>query len=601
MPYDLLIPGTTTNAVNTIRLWRARKVNTAISNNSSQGKYVNELTAGNNAEQITKQLYPADNFDEGKLLRLSQQYFLVSASLQSIITDYLAEYGSLAGFEDKVAIHINDTHPALSIPELMRILMDVYSYSWDNAWATVVKAVSYTNHTVLPEALECWREDLFAMKLPRIYNIVSEINRRFTADLWNLYPGDWDRISRMSIIAYNQVRMANLSVVGSNTVNGVSKLHSDILKKTIFHDFYKMTPWKFTNVTNGVVHRRWLNNSNPRLADFFDELIGDAYREDASHLIELERFKDDKAVLKRINDIKHFNKETFSYFAFNRTGIRLDPDSVFDVQIKRMHEYKRQLLNVLKIIAFYNEICENPSANIPKQTFIFGCKAAPGYAMAKKIIKLIWFLSKELESNPLTKDRLKVVFMEEYNVSLAEVLIPSANISEQISLAGKEASGTGCMKLMMNGAITMGTLDGANVEILDAVGKDNMYVFGMNTGEVDELWRSGYNSRSFYLGSPVLKGVIDRLYHPIGGQDFSHIAEYLINSNYGVADPFMCLADFESYMQVYKGALVDFENTEKWSRMSLINTAKSGVFASDNSINKYASDIWHISPINKNV
>ena len=601
VPYDLLIPGTTTNAVNTIRLWRARKAYSPISNNTTQGNYVNELTKGNNAEEITKQLYPADNYDEGKLLRLSQQYFLVSASLQSIITDYLAEYGSLQGFEDKVAIHINDTHPALSIPELMRILMDVYSYSWEDAWAKVVKCVSYTNHTVLPEALECWREDLFSMKLPRIYDIVCEINRRFTTDLWNLYPGDWDRISRMSIIAFNQVRMANLSVVGSNTVNGVSALHSDILKKTIFHDFYKMTPWKFTNVTNGVVHRRWLNNSNPRLAEFFDELIGEEFREDARHLIELEKYKEDKAVLKRIWDIKHFNKETFSYFTFNRTGIRLDPDSIFDVQIKRMHEYKRQLLNVLKIIALYNEILDNPNADIPKQTFIFGCKAAPGYAMAKKIIKLIWFLAHELESNPLTKDRIKVVFMEEYNVSLAEVLIPSANISEQISLAGKEASGTGCMKLMMNGAVTMGTLDGANVEILEAVGKENMYVFGLNTGEVDELWRSGYNSRSYYHNSPVLRGVIDRLYYPIGGQDFSHIADYLINGNYGVADPFMCLADFDSYMQVYRGALKDYETCEKWSRMSLINTAKSGIFASDNSINKYAAEIWHILPINKNI
>ena len=599
VPYDLLIPGTTTNAVNTIRLWRARQVYSYMDNATSQNNYVMNMTGVNNAEQITKQLYPADNYDEGKLLRLTQQYFLVSASLQSIISDYFADHGSLHGFDDKVSIHINDTHPALAIPELMRILMDVYSYSWDDAWAVVVKTISYTNHTVLPEALECWRVDLFSVKLPRIFMIVNEINRRFTADLWNMYPGDWDRISRMSIVAYNQVRMANLSIVGSHTVNGVSALHSDILKKTIFHDFYKMTPWKFTNVTNGVVHRRWLNYSNPGLAGMLDELIGPEFREDASNLIKLEAFKDDPAVLSRILDIKHRNKEFFSYYCYNKTGKRIDPDSIFDVQIKRMHEYKRQLLNVLKIIALYNEIVENPNANIPKQTFIFGCKAAPGYVMAKKIIKLIWFLAKELERNPLTKDRLKIIFMEEYNVSLAEVLIPSADISEQISLAGKEASGTGCMKLMMNGAVTMGTLDGANVEILDAVGRDNIYIFGMNTHEVDELWRNGYNAREYYHASPVLKKVIDRLYQPIGGQNFSHIADYLINPGYGVADPFMCLADFDSYMYQYRLAIKDYENKELWARKSLMNTATSGVFASDNSIRKYANEIWHISPINK--
>ena len=594
-----MIPGTTTDSVNYIRLWRARETTPSISTFSTQSNYVKKLSDSIMAESITKQLYPPDNYDEGKLLRLTQQYFLVSASLQSIINDYLSEHGSLRGFEDKVAIHINDTHPALCIPELMRILMDVYSYSWDDAWAIVCKTVSYTNHTVLPEALECWRVDLFSMKLPRIFMIVNEINRRFTADLWKLYPGDWDRISRMSIVAYNQVRMANLSIVGSHTVNGVSKLHSDILKKTIFKDFYKMTPWKFTNVTNGVVHRRWLNNSNPALASLLDDLIGSEFREDASHLIKLVDYKDDIAVLDKIKDIKHHNKEHFAYYAYNRTGKRIDTNSVFDVQIKRMHEYKRQLLNVLKIIALYNEIIDNPNCNIPPQTFIFGCKAAPGYVMAKKIIKLIWFLAKELESNPLTRDRLKIVFMEEYNVSVAENLIPSADISEQISLAGKEASGTGCMKLMMNGAITMGTLDGANVEILEACGKDNIYIFGLNTNEAEELWRNGYIARDYCHRSERLRRVIDRFYSPIGGQNFSHIADYLIGGGYGVADPYMCLADFDAYYNTYRRALGDYADTQRWSRMSLMNTATSGVFASDNSINKYADEIWHATPINK--
>ena len=599
VPYDLLIPGTETNAVNTIRLWRAKPVRDAVSSKTSQSNYVMRIAKENMAEEITKQLYPNDNYDEGKLLRLSQQYFLVSASLQSIISDYLAEYGSLAGFENKVAIHINDTHPALTIPELMRILMDVYSYSWDDAWSVVVKCVSYTNHTVLPEALECWRVDLFSVKLPRIYMIIEEINRRFTADLWNLYPGDWDRISRMSIIAYNQVRMANLSVVGAHTVNGVSALHSEILKKTVFHDFYKMTPWKFTNVTNGVFHRRWLNNSNSRLSTFLDEVIGSQFREDPSQLSQLLKYKEDASVLAEIKNIKSYNKDSFAYYVFNKTGTRIDSQSIFDVQIKRMHEYKRQLLNVLKIIALYNDILDEPTKERQPLTFIFGCKAAPGYAMAKKIIKLIWFLSRELEANPITRDKLRVLFMEEYNVSLAEVLIPSADISEQISLAGKEASGTGCMKLMMNGAPTLGTLDGANVEIMEAVGADNIYIFGLNTGEVDDLWRNGYVSSNFYHSSPRLKRVIDRLYQPIGGEDFSHIADYLIGGGQGIADPFMCLADFDSYMYTYSRILEDYKNAETWSRKSLVNTASSGIFASDNSITKYADNIWHISPINK--
>ncbi len=600
VPYDLLIPGTTTNAVNTIRLWRSRPVNPGVVGyNASQSSYVKSLSDSSNAEVITKQLYPKDDYDEGKLLRLTQQYFLVSASLHSIISDYFADHGSLAGFENNVAIHINDPHPALCIPELMRILMDVYSYNWDDAWSVVVKTVSYTNHTVLPEALECWRVDLFSMKLPRIFTIVNEINRRFTADLWNLYPGDWDRISRMAIVAYNQVRMANLSVVGSHTVNGVSKLHSDILKKTIFHDFYKMTPWKFTNVTNGVVHRRWLNTANPALSRLLDELIGPEFRDDASNLSKLIEYQNDSSVLESIGKIKHRNKELFAYYAYNKCGKRIDPDSIFDVQIKRMHEYRRQLLNVLKIISLYNEIIENPNADIPPQTFIFGCKAAPGYVMAKKLIKLIWFLSEELERNPLTRDRLKIVFMEEYNVSLAEILIPAADISEQISLAGKEASGTGCMKLMMNGALTVGTLDGANVEILEAVGKDNIFIFGLNTHEVDELWRSGYTARDYYHSSKELKRVVDRFNSPIADQDFSHISDYLINGGYGVADPFMCLADFDSYLSIYKSALTNYKNREDWCRKSLINTAQSGTFASDNSINNYAKNIWHAAPVYK--
>jgi len=599
VPYDLLIPGVGANAVNTIRLWRARPILNGVDRLSSQSDYLRNISRASDAEMITKQLYPPDNHDEGKLLRLSQQYLLVSATLQSIISDYLAEVGSLKGFCERIAIHINDTHPAICIPELMRILMDIYSYSWDDAWETVVKTISYTNHTVLPEALECWSVDLFAFKLPRIYSIINEINKRFTADLWNMYPGDWDRISRMSIIAYNQIRMANLSVVGSNRVNGVSALHSDILKRSVFHDFYKLTPWKFINVTNGISHRRWLCYSNPSLTNLICDLCGRSPKTDISALSELMKYKDDTVVLEKLGQIKRDNKARLSDYLNKKCGYPINPDSLFDVQIKRMHEYKRQLLNALKIISVYNDILEDSTKHTIPQTFIFGCKAAPGYVMAKQLIKLIWYLSKEINNNPKTKDLINVFFVDDYNVSVAEKLIPAAEVSEQISLAGKEASGTGCMKLMMNGALTLGTMDGANVEIVEACSNECAYIFGMDSRAVEEEWKNSYNSRKYYQGSERLKRAVDRLYKPIGGQDFSHIGEYLLSSEYGIADPFMCLADFDSYVGTYDRLISDYEKTNDWNRKSLINIATSHIFSSDVSIKKYADEIWKISPVYK--
>lgn len=599
VPYDVMIVGTTTDAVNTIRLWRAKEPMSVSASYGTQSSFLKSLEDRSKVSEITRQLYPPDHHDEGKLLRLTQQYFLVSASLQSIIRDYFASHGSLDGFSNKIAIHINDTHPALCIPELMRIFMDVYSYSWDDAWNIVVKTVSYTNHTVLPEALETWRIDLFRMKLPRIFTIVSEINRRFCANLWELYPGDWDRISRMSIVAYGQVRMANLSVVASHTVNGVSALHSDILKKTVFHDFYKMTPWKFTNVTNGVVHRRWLSYSNPELCKLLSSTIGDDYREHPLALYEFEKYLDEQSVLDELARIKLSNKERFAKFAKDKTGITIDPNSVFDVQIKRLHEYKRQLLNLLRIMSIYDDLCNGRAVDIQPQTFIFGAKAAPGYHMAKRIIKLAYFLSKELEKDPRTKDTIRILFMEDYNVSMAEVLIPSAEISEQISLAGKEASGTGNMKLMMNGALTLGTLDGANVEILEAVGDHNIYIFGMNNHEVEELWRNGYDARDFYHRSEKLRSVVDRFHSPIGGQDFSWMLNYLLYGTSGVADPYMCLADFDSYCFTHAKMLEDYRDQSAWQKRSLVNIARSGVFAADVSISKYANDIWHMKPVGR--
>ncbi len=599
VPFDMMISGADSKAVNILRLWKACDTKNFNMDLFSQGQYYKAMEEGTNAEIISKVLYPSDNHTEGKFLRLTQQYFLVSASLQSIISDHLASYGSLDNFAEKAAIHINDTHPAMVIPELMRILIDTYSYGWDEAWRIVTATVSYTNHTVMPEALETWNEDLFKLKLPRIYSIICEINRRLCSNLWTSYPGDWDRISRMAVVGYGQIRMANLSVIGSNKVNGVSKLHSDILKKTIFHDFYKYTPQKFTNVTNGIAHRRWLCYSNPQLTALIDECIGDSWHKHPENLADFSRFANDSSVLDRIGSIKRANKANFAIYAEKRSGVKLDPDSVFDVQIKRMHEYKRQLLNTLRIISLYVRLKEDPNLDITPQTFIFGAKAAPGYYMAKSIIKLICYLSAEIEKDPIMRQKLRVVFMEDYNVSLAEVLIPAADISEQISLAGKEASGTGCMKLMANGALTIGTLDGANVEIFEQVGDENMYIFGLTTEEVDDLWKRGYNAMQYYMQSERIKSAVDALDVGFNGRSFSDMKQYLINPSYshGIADPYMCLADFDSYVNTYEAMLRDYSNREKWNRMSFMNTAKSGFFSADRAIREYADNIWHIRSI----
>ncbi len=597
LPYDLLISGYDSKAVNNLRLWKAVDTTSFNMNLISQGEYVRAMQETSNAEIISKVLYPSDAHDEGKLLRLSQQYFLVSASLQSIISDHLAAYGSLGNLADKIAIHINDTHPALVVPELMRILIDVYSYSWDEAWSTVTRVVSYTNHTVLPEALETWNVDLFRLKLPRIYMIVEEINRRLCTDLWNMYPGDWDRISRMSVVAYSQIRMANLSVIASHTVNGVSALHSDILKKTVFHDFYKAYPQKFTNVTNGIAHRRWLCYSNRGLSSLLDETIGDGYRKDPERLEEFLKYKNDPAILERLRDIKAENKLAFSKHWFNKTGVSLDVNSVFDTQVKRIHEYKRQLLNVLKILALYAEIKNNPNAEITPTTFIFGGKAASGYYMAKNIIRLIWSLGEEIARDPVARDVIRVVFLEEYNVTESELLMPATDISEQISLAGKEASGTGCMKFMINGALTLGTLDGANVEIREAVGDDNIYIFGLTDSQVYDLWKRGYESVKYYMQSDRLRAAIDMLSQKsLAGNDFKSIVSYLLYSH-GVSDPYMCLADFDSYMNTFDSMMTDYADKKAWTEKSLVNIAKAGFFAADRSIKEYADNIWHIKKV----
>lgn len=597
VPYDLMVSGADSKAVNTLRLWRARGTTQNFNMNLfSQGDYVQAMKQNTNAEAITKVLYPSDEHTEGKLLRLTQQYFLVSASLQSVFRDHLSMYGTLSNFGDKVCIHINDTHPALVVPELMRILLDEYSYSWEDAWEVVRKSISYTNHTVMPEALEKWNEDLFRLKLPRIYMIVAEINRRFCADLWNAYPGDWDRISRMSVIGYGQVRMANLSIVASHKVNGVSALHSEILKDTIFHDYYKYTPEKFTNVTNGIAHRRWLCYSNPGLTKLLDDTIGPNYKKDSAALADFAAYADKKEIHEELARIKLENKERFAKYYFDKTGIAIDTNSIFDVQVKRMHEYKRQLLNVLKIISFYRELKENPNSDLPPQTFIFGGKAAPGYYLAKDVIDLIWNLSQEIEKDPVLRERIRVVYLEDYKVSTAEVLMPASEISEQISLAGKEASGTGCMKFMINGALTVGTLDGANVEMAQAVGNDNIYIFGLHTDEVDELWRNGYESIKYYYGNDKIRSAVDLLSEGINGKSFSNMMQYFL-LGHGVADPYMCLADFESYCDAYLSALEDYKKNGIWYKKSALNIAGAGYFSADRSIKDYAEKIWNAKPV----
>ena len=597
--YDMMVSGADSEAVSVLRLWRSRAVQNFDMKLFSMGNYDEAMRDDSNAQLISKVLYPSDNHTEGKSLRLRQQYFLVSASLQCIVSDHKRRYGSLLLLPEMAAIHINDTHPALAIPELMRILVDENFMEWDTAWNIVTSTCAYTNHTVLAEALETWAEDLVARRLPRIHSILKEINRRFCDDLWKKYPGDWNKISRMSVLSHNTVRMANLCIVGSHSVNGVSALHSDIIKKSIFKDFYDYTPDKFTNVTNGIAHRRWLNQSNPELCALLSDCIGDGYAKDASKLGEFKKFANDNSVLKRLDEIKSIKKRQFADFAKRYQGVDVDPDTAFDVQAKRMHEYKRQLLNVLHIVSDYIALRDNPDLDILPKTYIFGAKAAAGYDMAKQIMRLIGYLSDEINKNPKIKEKLNVVYMENYNVSMSEKLMPASEISEQISLAGKEASGTGSMKFMINGALTVGTLDGANVEMAELVGNDNIFIFGLKADEVSDIWNKGYNSSSYYNQDMNMRRVIEALIVGFNGTSFGDIANYLLRST-PVADPYMCLADFESYCQT-QAAMSDLYRNDKkeWNKKSVCNIAAAGHFSADRSIREYAKDIWHLKQLDK--
>ena len=585
VPYDLFVSGYNSEAVSKLRLWKAEMADFDMSM-FNQGDYQKALSKNIISQAITKVLYPNDNHAEGKSLR--QQYFLCAASIGDIVNQHMSVYGTLDNLHEKVAIHINDTHPTLAIPELMRVLLDDCGYSWDKAWHIVTNTFAYTNHTVMPEALEKWDCNLLKSVCPRIFSIIIEINERYCKDLWERYK-DQAKVSHMSIVEDNKVKMATLCVHACHSVNGVAKIHSEIIKKETFKDEYLDTPTKFKNVTNGIAYRRWLYQSNEGLTDLLCEKIGDGFLKNAAELSKLAVFKDDKDVLDRLAKIKLDNKKSFAKYVKNQYGVVLNTDSIFDVQVKRLHEYKRQQLNALNIIAQYNYLKANPNADFVPKTYIFAAKAAPGYYMAKQIIKLIWNISQELKKDKKLNEKLNVIFLEDYNVSLSEILMPAANISEQISLAGTEASGTGNMKLMINGAITLGTLDGANVEIHEQVGDDNIIIFGMNVDEVNAC-KSGYKPMDIYNSNAVVKQAIDTLQYGINGQQFNEIADSLKNS-----DPYMALKDFDSYQKAQAYASECYKDQTKWQKMSLANIAGAGIFSADRSVEDYARDIWGLS------
>lgn len=589
VPYDMMVAGYGGKGVSRLRLWAA-KSNDFDMKLFNGGEYIRAMEQNAMAEVITKVLYPEDNHAEGKSLRLNQQYFLVSATIQDIVRRHLRIYGTLDNFPELVAIHLNDTHPVLAIPELMRILLDECGYSWDSAWDIVTRSIAYTNHTVMAEALECWQVDMFARKLPRIYQIIEEINKRFCAEMHEKGI-DGSQIARMAVINDGIVKMANLAVIAGHSVNGVSKLHSEILKESVFSDFYKVTPEKFKNVTNGIAHRRWLNQSNPGLSNLILDLIGDKFITDASALQGLMKYKDDESVLKQLAKIKKANKVKMAEYIQTNNGIIVDPDSIFDVQVKRLHEYKRQHLNAINILSTYLWLKANPNAEFTPKTYIFGAKAAPGYYFAKQIIQFIVELGNRINNDPDVNKKLKVVYLEDYRVSVAEKLIPSAEISEQISLAGTEASGTSNMKFMINGAVTLGTLDGANVEIHESVGDDNIILFGMTTSEVNALKHRGYNPQEYYNNSRDIMDIINYIEREFSGK-FHDIAESLRNK-----DPYMVLADFSDYSIAQQNASALYADPMHWNHMSLVNIAQAGRFAADRSIRDYANTIWEATPV----
>ena len=595
VPNDMKIAGYKTDFVNNLRLWEAKSTAPVDMNYYSTGEYLRAVESQAMAEVISKVLYPADNHREGKSLRLKQQYFFVSATIQSIFRKHLAHYGTLYNFHEKHVIQINDTHPTLVIPEMMRLLLDEQGMSWDDAWYITTHTVAYTNHTVLAEALERWPQDLVQELLPRIWMILCEINDRYLAELREFFHGDENKLQEMAVIWGGEVRMANLCVAACFAVNGVSALHSDILRKDVFHSAWLRTPEKFQNVTNGVDHRRWLAEANPELHKLICDCIGDEYLIKPDELKKLEAFADDETVLRRLAQIKRRNKEKFAQYVKKEYGITVNTDAIFDVQVKRLHEYKRQLLNVLNILHLYLDLKKNPDQNFIPRVFFFGAKAAPGYAVAKRIIELINSVSYQINNDPVCKGKLQVFFLENYRVSLAEKLMPASEISEQISTAGKEASGTGNMKFMMNGAITIGTMDGANVEMHEQLGDENIFIFGLRANEVERLKTQGYNSYEYYNANPILREALGLISQGFSdGKSYPDITNRLLYGQGCPADEYLLLADFESYRHTQEQIAEAYQDHKAWNKMSLINIARSGIFAADRSIAEYADNIWHV-------
>ena len=591
VPSDMYVQGYDGKGVAKLRLWQAKAPDFDMSS-FSLGNYNTAMSKNASAELISKVLYPNDNHIEGKILRLRQQYFLSAASIGDIVQNHLSTYGTLENLADKVAIQLNDTHPTLAIPEMMRILLDECGFDWDKAFEICQKVFAYTNHTVMAEALEKWNVDIFKMTLPRIYQIVVEMNRRAREELEKAFPGDEGKINYMALIDDNQVRMANICAYTANSINGVSKLHSEIIKESVFHDYYLFKPQAFKNVTNGIAYRRWLLASNPELCKLLDETIGNGYKHDAADLSKLNKFAEDKTVLKRLNEIKLDNKKNFAAYLEKSTGQVIDPNSIFDCQVKRMHEYKRQHLNALNIAAEYLYLKNNPNAEFTPKTYIFGAKAAPGYYMAKQMIRMICKLGKLIDEDPAVRGKLRIVYLEDYCVSLSERLMPASEVSEQISLAGTEASGTGNMKFMLNGAITLGTLDGANVEIADAAGHENEIIFGMLTPEVNALKGMGYHPNAFINGDNTAMAVLDFLEKGWNGENFNEVTSNLRNS-----DPYMVMADFKDYRRAQHDLQELYRDKQKWNHMSLKNISNAGIFSADRSIMDYARDIWGATPV----
>ena len=591
VPNDMYVAGYGSSGVSKLRLWQAKAPSFDMSSFNA-GNYNTAISQSASAELISKILYPNDNHTEGKILRLRQQYFFSAASIADILQNHLNQYGTLDNLPDKVAIQLNDTHPTVAIPEMMRILLDECSYEWDAAFDICRKVFAYTNHTVMSEALEKWNADIFRNTLPRIWQIVCEMDRRCRADLAKAFPGDQGKIDYMAIIGDNQVRTANICAYTCHAINGVSKLHGEIIKDSVFHDYFLYKPQAFKNVTNGIAYRRWLLCSNPGLTHLLEETIGDGFKTDASELKKLEKFVDDKTVQAAAAKVKRENKANFANYLQKATGQVIDPDSIFDCQVKRMHEYKRQHLNALNIAAEYLYLKNNPNAEFTPKTYIFGAKAAPGYYMAKQMIRMICKLGKLIDEDPAVRGKLRIVYLEDYCVSLSERLMPASEVSEQISLAGTEASGTGNMKFMLNGAITLGTLDGANVEIADAAGHENEIIFGMLTPEVNALKGMGYHPNAFISGDNTAMAVLDFLEKGWNGENFSEVTSNLRNS-----DPYMVMADFKDYRRAQHDLQELYRDKQKWNHMSLKNISNAGIFSADRSIMDYARDIWGATPV----